>query len=275
MAYLLSATKLQTYQRCPQSYYFKYERKVAAPSFFGSPQLGLALHRALAAIYGDWDYGFSIPDSSWIEQCWEQYSSELSPTQVEEGHKLLLAYYRQHIATSVTLHRPLGIEGRFKGELQVGCLQFKLTGRYDRLDFLHPDGLHLVDYKLSRPAIALDAEALELQLGLYYLALRQTYGQSLKRLTLIFLRDREADSYEVTPAHEQRLEEAVSDLADRLVQDSHWPATPGEQCDRCGFAKYCAAVRDEPLSLPETAARPSDLQLAIPLARSSSTEKFR
>ena len=42
------------------------------------------------------------------------------------------------------MHRPLATEGRVQGELQVHGLEFKLMGRYDRLDFME-DGLELID----------------------------------------------------------------------------------------------------------------------------------
>ncbi|MEO1134339.1 MAG: PD-(D/E)XK nuclease family protein, partial [Cyanobacteria bacterium J06639_1] len=66
MAYHLSATKLQTYHRCPQAYYFRYERKVPAPGFFGSLALGTALHKALAKIHGDWHYAAPLPEWDWL-----------------------------------------------------------------------------------------------------------------------------------------------------------------------------------------------------------------
>ncbi len=54
MAYQLAATKLQTYYRCPQAYYFRYELGLKTPGFFGNAKLGTALHQTLAKAYRDW-----------------------------------------------------------------------------------------------------------------------------------------------------------------------------------------------------------------------------
>lgn len=56
MVYQLLATKLQTYHRCPQAYYFRYELRLKTAAFFGSAALGTALHQALAQVYRDWHY---------------------------------------------------------------------------------------------------------------------------------------------------------------------------------------------------------------------------
>ncbi|WP_404790440.1 PD-(D/E)XK nuclease family protein [Altericista sp. CCNU0014] len=61
MTYSLSATKLVTYQKCPQAYKLRYKRELNAPSAFGSPDLGNALHLALAMAYRDWDYSEHKP----------------------------------------------------------------------------------------------------------------------------------------------------------------------------------------------------------------------
>ena len=49
-------------------------------------------------------------------------------------------------------------------------VEFKLVGRYDRIDFVD-DGLELIDYKSAKSPTLPSAEEIDLQLGLYYLAL--------------------------------------------------------------------------------------------------------
>ncbi|NJN23696.1 MAG: endonuclease, partial [Acaryochloridaceae cyanobacterium RL_2_7] len=46
-------------------------------------------------------------------------------------------------------------------------------------------------------------DAVDIQLGLYDLLLKQTYQQALQRLSLIYLRTGEKVTYEVTPEHRQ------------------------------------------------------------------------
>ncbi|MEO0803321.1 MAG: PD-(D/E)XK nuclease family protein [Cyanobacteria bacterium J06642_2] len=264
MAYHLSATKLQTYHRCPQAYYFRYERKVPAPGFFGSLALGVALHKALAKIHGDWHYNAPRPEWEWLDRCWQDCTDGLTPKQIADGRDALQLYFKCFICTQDTLHRPLAIESKIQGRLQVQNVEFVLTGRCDRLDWL-PDGLKLVDYKSAKSVPATASAELDLQLGLYYLALEQKYGRSLKQLSLIYLRSGRELTYDVTSDHRRAVESAIGDLALRLRTDDCWPAEPGGHCDRCSFARYCNEASDAPDPLPHNSVSSPQLQLVLNL----------
>jgi len=264
MTYALSAAKLQTYYRCPQAYYFRYERKIPGAAFFSSAALGTSLHQALAQIYQEWHYQDSIPRFDWLEFCWNQHTEGLSDTQTTEGRAILQRYYESFIRSQSSMRRPVAVEGRIQGTLQVENLEFVLSGRYDRLDYLE-DGLELIDYKSSKePEVALPDE-MDLQIGLYYLALEQRYSRTLKRLSLIYLRSSEKISYEVTPDHRDQVTAVISDMALQLRYDQTWAPFPGDQCDRCAYARYCPAMRAEPEPLPEEARPEAGLQLVLSL----------
>lgn len=264
MAYQLSAAKLQAYHRCPQAYYFRYERGLKNPAVFGSSALGNALHQALAKIYGNWHYRDPIPSLDWIEFCWQDIEIQLSENLVAEGQKILHRYYEQYILSPGVMHKPLAVERRIKGTLQIEQLEFSITGRYDRLDWLE-DGLELIDYKSTKEVHSPDSTEFNLQMGLYYLVLEQIYQQSLKQVSLLFLRTGEKFSFEVTPEHKQEVTNTISDLALRLRTENQWEPLPGEQCSRCSYARYCSGVCEHPEALPETAKPEQGLQLVLGL----------
>lgn len=263
MVYQISATKLQAYNRCPYAYYLRYERRLATNEVFGSTALGIALHQALAQCHRDWNYQEALPGLPWLQHCWEQNSTELNANQAKEGLEILENYYQTFIASQVALNQPLAVEGKVQGYLQVENLEFLIIGRYDRLDFV-PDGLELIDYKSSREMKLPDESELDVQIGLYYLALEQTYHQSLKYLSLLFLRLGEKIQYEAEPDDKDRVHDMISKLAVRLRYDRGWEPTPGDHCDRCAFARFCPAVTAEPSPLPETRSK-SQLQLTFNL----------
>lgn len=264
MTYAVSAAKLQTYYRCPRSYYYRYERKLPSAAFFGSAALGTSLHQALAQIYKDWHYQEPTPRLEWVEHCWNQQMRDLSPGQIDEGRTILRRYYYEFIANQRFFRKPLAVEGRIQGTLQVQNLEFVLSGRYDRLDYLN-DGLELIDYKSTKEISAIDPEDMDLQIGLYYLALEQRYRRSLKRLSLIYLRSGDKISFEATPFHRERVKTVISDLAMQLRHDRLWKPFPGSQCDRCAYARYCPAVSVSPEPLPDDARPEPQLQLALSL----------
>lgn len=264
MPYSLSATKLQNYHRCPQAYYFRYERGMTGPVSFASSALGTALHQALASTYQDWYYQEPLPPVEWIEHCWSKYSQELSPTQASDGLGIVHHYYDSFIRTRSVMQRPLAVEGKLQGVLQVENVEFVLTGRYDRLDWCE-DGVELIDYKSARHVVLPEPAVIDLQLGLYYLALEQVYQQSLKRLSFIYLRTGEQISFEVTPELKRQLEGTIGELALQLRSEAGWEPTPGGHCDRCGYKRYCPAMQDKPEPLPGTAKPAAEVQLVLSL----------
>jgi len=264
MAYQISATKLQTYHRCPQAYQFRYELGLKTNAFFGSAALGTALHQTLAQVYGGWHYQEPLPRIDWLLDCWQQHTDSLSPTQVEEGKQILETYYQNFIASEVAIHQPLAVEGKIQASLQVVNLEFAIAGRYDRLDYLD-DGLELIDYKSTKEVKLPSADEIDLQIGLYYLALEQRYRQSLRKLSLIYLRTGEKISFDATPEHKQLVETVTGKIAWQLRMDCEWQPKPGEQCERCTYSRYCSAVQDCPEPLPDDV-RSHQPQLQLVLA---------
>lgn len=117
MAYLLSATKLKSYARCPKAYYFRYECGLSEKGAFASAALGLALHNALAQFYQDWHYQEPLPTEVWLQQCWENNNAGLTDRQKDEGWQILLQYYELEIAAVGKMQHPLATEGRVQGVL--------------------------------------------------------------------------------------------------------------------------------------------------------------
>jgi putative RecB family exonuclease len=260
MTYSLSATKLVTYKQCPQAYNFRYERRLPSPSAFGSADLGNALHQALATAYRDWHYNEHKPEWNWFESCWNSCVGKLSEAQITDGRNILQRYYKDFVAPLAVMSKPLGIESKISAKVQFSNIEFSLNGRYDRLDNTSGN-LELIDYKTTKSAIVPDS--VDVQLGLYYLALQQVYHQSLKRLTLIFLRAGESLSFDVTEAHQEQVQQLISDLALRLRDDSEWEPSTGDHCKRCTYQKHCGAVCAEPEPLPEGGRVPKQVQLVL------------
>ena len=260
MAYPLSATKLVTYNQCPQAYSFRYERGISLPGAFGSPDLGNALHQALAIAYRDWHYNDHKPEWDWFEECWSLCVAKLSERQIQDGRSILQGYYRDFVAPLAVMQRPLGIEAKIKATVQFENIEFSLNGRYDRLDNVKGE-LELIDYKTTKTAST--PESVDIQLGLYAIALQQVYQQSLKRVSLVFLRAGEVISFEVNDDHRQKVRSLIAELALRLRADDEWVPKAGGHCDRCGFAQYCAAKTQEPEPLPEGERKLRLVQLAL------------
>ncbi len=262
MSYPLSASRLQAYQRCPQAYYFQYERKMNTTAAFGAVNFGTALHQTLAQVYGEWHYNQPMP-WAWVQHHWQQCNTGLKLAQQQEGETILQRYYAEHLNTD-TLRRPLAVEGRIQAKLQIDAIEFTLTGRYDRLDWAEA-GLALIDYKSAKSPQIPDADTVDVQLGLYYLALEQTYHRSLQHLSLMFLRTGESVTFLATEAHRAKTLTMIHDLALKLYAEDEWQPHPGTHCQRCSYQRYCAAVTPAPEPLPSSiqASVTRSLQLSL------------
>ena len=84
--------------------------------------------------------------------------------------------------------------------MQFEGIEFVLTGRYDRLDYVE-DGLNLFEFKTGKNTAPPDQ--VDVRLGVYSMALQQVYQKVLKRVSLVFLRSREVLSYEVNDSHRE------------------------------------------------------------------------
>ena len=96
MAYPISTTKLITYQTCAKAYQLRFERGLGSPAMFGSPDLGNALHKAMATAYRDWHYNDHKPTWEWFETCWtnsiEKLSEKANPRRALDARRLLLRF---------------------------------------------------------------------------------------------------------------------------------------------------------------------------------------
>ncbi|MEB3294540.1 MAG: PD-(D/E)XK nuclease family protein [Synechococcales bacterium] len=265
MVYQLSATKLQTYQRCPYAYYLRYERRVESKSGFGAAALGTALHQTLASCHQNWHYQAARPDWDWFNQSWKHCAVGLTNQQMREGREILEQYYQQFVVKEGVFRPPLAVEGKIQASLQLDNIEFQVQGRYDRIDVL-PDGLELIDYKSSREIKLPTAEEIDVQIGLYYLALEQTYQQSLKYLTLLFLRSGEKVRFQASAGHKRQVKKTIAELAQQIRQNRNWQPKPGAQCSNCSYSQYCAAVTREPAEMPKAMKKLPGLQLALGLA---------
>ena len=262
MVYKLSASKLKYYNTCPQAYYFKYERKLKDKGSFAQPDLGIALHDALASFYEDWHYCEPIPPQSRLHDAWGNVVQKLTPNHQAEGWRRLQLYYQRFILEPGVMVKPLGIEQWVKSTVFVDNIEFELRGRYDRLDMTE-GRLTLIDYKSGSPPRSLDD--LDLQLGFYDWILEGIYQHSLTEWQLIYLKTGELISYPVTDEHRAMSRELMANLAQAIKSDQEWTPCPGDHCDKCSFKIHCPVWNSEPIPLPEETRQAKPVQFSLRL----------
>ena len=235
----LSASAIEIYEECPLR--FKLEREWNLPRDVpASLHYGAAMHRILHTFYDAQRYEREISDDDLIEQ----FRSDLASAGIADRYQYEL-YLRQgmeqlrqffEFARSAEPPEVIETEGRF--ELQVGPA--KLAGRVDRIDRTGPGSVAIVDYKTGKPKSQEDADK-SLQLSLYALAARETWGKRADRLIFHNLENNTPVYTTRTDAELEAAKLRVQEASDGIAQGKFAP-NPGYHCAFCPYRNLCPAT---------------------------------
>jgi RecB family exonuclease len=231
----LSASSIQHYETCPLQ--FKLEREWKIPSEpSGALQYGACMHRVLLTYYDSVRWERALSEAELIDR----FRMEIANAgfsdhyQRELYEKKGIAELRAFIAASTQSKiEVLHTEERFS--VKVGATT--LVGRIDRIDRAADGALVITDYKTGRPRSQEDADD-SLQLSLYALAARETWGYHSERLVFHNLDGNSAIS---TQRSEIQLDEArlhVEDIAEQIAAGKFEPKT-GFHCSWCSYRSLC------------------------------------
>jgi DNA helicase-2/ATP-dependent DNA helicase PcrA len=259
MASGLSASSIETYEKCPLR--FKLEREWNLPRDVPAAlHYGSAMHGVLRTFYDAQRYqregadrqgtdreiggreisGREISDDDLLEQ----FRTALAAAGIADRYQYELYLrqgmdqLRQFFEAARSGPPPEVLETECRFELQVGSA--KLTGRVDRMDRIGPDTVAIVDYKTGKALSQEDADE-SLQLSLYALAARDAWGKHAGRLIFHNL---ETNTPVFTTRNDAELEEAklrVEKVADGIAQGKFAPKC-GYQCRLCPYRNLCPAT---------------------------------
>jgi DNA helicase-2/ATP-dependent DNA helicase PcrA len=235
----LSASAIEIYEECPLR--FKLEREWNLPrDVSASLHYGAAMHGVLRTFYDAQRYQREIRDDDLIEQ----FRSALASAGIADRYQYEL-YLRQgmeqlrqffEFARSAPAPEVIETERRF--EMQVGSA--KLTGRVDRIDRTGVDTVAIVDYKTGKPRSQEDADK-SLQLSLYALAARETWGKHADRLIFHNLENNTPVCTTRTDAELEAAKWRVQEASDEIAEGK-FAAKPGYHCAFCPYRNLCPAT---------------------------------
>jgi len=235
----LSASAIDIYEQCPLR--FKLEREWNLPrDVSASLHYGAAMHGVLRTFYDAQRFQREVKD----EDLLEQFRSALASAGIADRYQYELylrqgyEQLRQFLAGARSAPAPEVIQTESRFDLKVGSSN--LVGRLDRMDSTGPDSVAIVDYKTGKPKSQEDADE-SLQLSLYALAARETYGKHADRLVFHNLEDNTAIT---TMRNDAQLEEAklrVQKVADGIARGEFSP-NPKYHCVFCPYRNLCPAT---------------------------------
>jgi DNA helicase-2/ATP-dependent DNA helicase PcrA len=235
----LSASTIEIYEECPLR--FKLEREWNMPRDVPAAlHYGAVMHGVLRTFYDAQRYGREMVDDDLLEQ----FRSALASRGIADRYQYELylrqgmEQLRQFFECARSAPPPEVIETECKFELQVGSA--KLAGRVDRIDRTGPDTVAIVDYKTGKPRSQEDADE-SLQLSLYALAARETWGKRADRLIFHNLENN-------TPVYSTRTEFELEAAKLRVLEaaegiaEGKFGAKPGYHCAFCPYRNLCPAT---------------------------------
>ncbi len=114
---------------------------------------------------------------------------------------------------------------------------YTLRGSIDRIDKLDNGTVEIVDYKTGNPKEKLDIKS-KRQLILYKIAVEQTLGLKVSKLSFYYLENNTVISFEAKDKEVKKLEIQVVEQI-KEIQKCNFKAKPGFLCDYCDFNGIC------------------------------------
>jgi DNA helicase II / ATP-dependent DNA helicase PcrA len=232
----LSASAVETYQRCGLQFKLERDWRIAAKPA-AAMQYGAAIHRILKTYFDSIRLGRPKSD----EEIIELFRIDLASAKIQEAYQHEL-YEKQGIlqlqdflakASSIPASQVLHTEESF--EIKIG--ETIVVGRIDRID-RRPDGtVAIIDYKTGK---ARDQESADesLQLSLYAIAAKEKWGYTVGALIFHNL---EENIPVMTSRSESQLlsaricvEEAAKGIAEGVFE-----AKLGQHCAFCAYRSLC------------------------------------
>jgi RecB family exonuclease len=203
---------------------------------------GSSLHKALAFFY---DVRVPHPPSleellKFYQDNWEKEgyeNDEQEKEYFEYGKEIIIEFYNRSIKD---YHIPFAVERRFN--FQVDGIP--VTGYIDRIEKLPGGRMEIVDYKSGKAPFELDQLRKDFQLSIYQMAVEESFGLEVERLTFYHLRSQTPFSIGAhTKEQIEVMRNHIVEVAEGIQKQKFEPRR-GNYCP-CEFPQFCPYYRHQ------------------------------
>jgi DNA helicase II / ATP-dependent DNA helicase PcrA len=234
----LSASGIETYQKCPQKYLFSKVWGIgsgpAAATTFGNVMHN-TIRQFIAALRKGLRLSFeevvTIFRREWTSAGFEDRHQE--ELYLNDGIEQLRAFHSTAVDTPAHVTAQ---EKRFTIKCENGI---ELIGRMDQINRVAPGEVEIIDYKTGKPKSETNAQE-DLQLSVYALAAREVLDVKPVRLIYYNLQD---NSCVFASREEKQLQELHGTIQEVAfdIRAREFPARPGFICKYCEYRFLCPA----------------------------------
>lgn len=262
MAY--SHSQLQLYQTCPLRY--RYEKvdkyKVSADEDIENLYfvLGTSVHGGLEELY-KFTRNKKIPTYEYVlKQYNEIRESEINrinekfdrkyfdEQDLDDFHHRWITYIQRYYDHYYPFDQAITDSTEKNMWIEIKP-NIKFNGKIDRFD-IDGDTAIIVDYKTNRSIPPNQYDTIKDQIGIYWLAIQQDYGDKFKKIIgkVIYLHLEKEYTRELTPEIINSIKTKYLDIIDQIeknkIEYSMWhenafQPNPGRQCEDCPFQRLC------------------------------------
>ena len=234
----LSASGIETYQKCPQKYLFSQVWGIrsgpSAATTFGNV-MHVTIRQFIAALRKGLGLSFEEVEAmfrrEWTSAGFEDRHQE--DLYLLDGIEQLRAFHASMLAAPPHV---IGLEKRFTVPCDNGV---ELIGRMDQINRIAAGEVEIIDYKTGKPKSESHADK-DVQLSIYALAAREVLDLKPVRLVYYNLQNNQCVS---ASREEKQLVEVRGTIqevaADIRARD--FPTRPGFLCKNCEFRSLCPA----------------------------------
>jgi len=234
----LSASAIETYERCPMKYLFQYGWRLrSGPS--ASMTFGNVMHTTIREFVAESRKRTLLPLEELLAIYEREWKSAGFPDQYQEeeyrkaGREQLEAFYRSFTRTTPdVLYQEKPFELRLEPDLVV-------SGRIDQVNRLEGRTVEIVDYKTGKVG-NVDKAADDIQLSIYAIASSEAFGLKPERLVFHYLMSGETVAARRDEKALDQAKQRIAEIAGQ-IRAGDFPPKPGRNCGYCDFKPLCPA----------------------------------
>jgi DNA helicase-2/ATP-dependent DNA helicase PcrA len=234
----LSASAVDTYERCPLQFKLQRDWRLAAKPA-AAMQYGASMHRVLRTYYDSLHAGRPRTEQQLIDD----FRGDLASTGIQDPyqHELYekqgIAQLKDFFATAKESAAPEVLHTEEWFEIKLG--ETRLTGRIDRVDRAADGSVVVVDYKTGKARDQEDADN-SLQLSIYAMAAREKWGYDVHSLVFYNLAENVPVATVRSDTELRLARDRVAAAAEGIAAGEFKPKIDFH-CSFCSFRSLCPA----------------------------------
>jgi RecB family exonuclease len=234
----LSASAVDTYERCPLRFKFERDWRLASKPA-AAMQYGASMHRVLRNYYDALRAGRPLSEQQLIDD----FRNDLASASIQDQYQYEL-YEKQGVGQLkdffAAAQRSIPLEVLHTEEwFEIKLGETRLTGRIDRMDRTPDGGVVVVDYKTGKARDQDDADD-SLQLSIYAIAAREKWGYDVGSLVFYNLEENVPVATVRSEAELRIARDRVAAAAERIAAGDFKPKVDFH-CSFCSFRALCPA----------------------------------